>query len=153
MENREKTQDTIKELSSSKITIKASDQLLKDLYDKGYIKSYISKYFDKIYLINVNPEDTEVNIKYPNIQKIANKYKQKAENQPMQIMFFRLNDHGVEKRIETYNKMRELYWDIVSLDDSEYYVVIWYFGWSWGRKNQEVIREIQEMFDVKDLKI
>ncbi len=154
MKNKENINlDYMKELGVSKIKVHTAKDLFKDLYDLGYIKSYLEKYFDGIYLISVNPDEIEKYYQYTSIYNIMNKYKQYSESQKMQFMFMKINEYGLKKKQETYEKMESLYWNIMVLDDSQYNAIVWYFSGSTWRNNQTIIKEIQKLIEVKTLEV
>lgn len=135
------------------IRIKFADELFDDIND---IEGSISKFkthIGSIYLITVSNTDIEKYIKYPGIYKLMIKYRHTAENRDLQFIFFKINEMWIKKKQEVYEKFKELYWDMIVLDESEYYLMIWYFWWTQWRTNQEIIKNIQNNLDVKDLNI
>ena len=68
-------------------------------------------------------------------------------------MFIKTNEAWIEKKKEVYEKFKKIYWDMLKLDETEYYLIVWAFGWTQWRTNQEVIKRMKEIFDIKDLEI
>ncbi|HKL44402.1 MAG TPA: hypothetical protein VJ892_03925 [Candidatus Absconditabacterales bacterium] len=68
-------------------------------------------------------------------------------------MFIKTNEAGIEKNKEVYEKFKKIYGDMLKLDETEYYLIVGAFGGTQGRTNQEVIKRMKEIFDVKNLDI
>jgi len=154
MENKEKD-IILNEINESAEKWKIETKIAEDLFDNIYnIKKdsfKIKNYTDSIYLITVS--DVEKYKKYPWLYNNMNRYKNNSEYRELQFMFIKINEVWVEKKKQVYEKFKKIYWDIIKLDESEYYLMVWYFGWTQWRTNQEIIKDMQKLFDVKNLSI
>ena len=68
-------------------------------------------------------------------------------------MIFKFKELPEEKRQEILERLRKEYeWIEIKLDDSKYWYVVWYFGWSQWRRNSSYMEEIKKIYPVKELK-
>lgn len=135
------------------IKVKIAEELFDNINDIENSSFVIKPYVWHIYLITVSSYDIEKYIKYPSIYKLMNKYKHISEYHNLQFMFLKINEMWTQKKMEIYSKFKELYGDNLILDETEYYLMVWFFWWSQWRTNQEVIDNMQKLFDVKTLEI
>ena len=118
------------------------------------IKKKILKDFDNIYLIDVKPNEIDKYKNYKDIYAILKHHidNNAAENQNLQIMFFQINDAGLQAMENTYNKYKQELWDILIKNKIKYYMILWYSGWSKWRGAQYAIEKIKKSFDVINIK-
>ena len=118
------------------------------------IKNKILKYFDSIYLIDVKPEEIDKYKNYKDIYSILEHHvnNNAAENQNLQLMFFKMNDASLQIIKDNDKKYKEELWDLLIENKSKYYMILWCIGWSKGRWAQYAIEKIKKEFDVINIK-
>ena len=127
-----------------------TESLFGQIENTENIKNKILKDFDSIYLIDVAPDEIDKYKSYKDIYSILKHHvnNNAAENQNLQIMFFQINDSGLQTMKDSYEKYKEELWDLLIENKSKYYMILWYIWWSKGRGAQYVIEKIKKEFDV-----
>lgn len=154
-EIREQTEQKIEDLPEFeiwKIRDDTSPQLFESIKDDDEkLKEFISK-FDDIYYFKISPFDTEKYKDNEVISDILRHYAHTAEGWFLEIMVFKLKEWTEEQKKETLAKLRSIAWDNVRLDESKYSYIVWYYWWTMWRINSAYMREIKEIYPVKELK-
>ena len=129
-----------------------SPQLFESIKDDDEkLKEFISK-FDDIYYFKISPFDTEKYKDNEVISDILRHYAHTSEGQFIEVMVFKLKEWTEEQKKETLEKLRSIAWDNVRLDESKYSYIVWYYWWTMWRTNSAYMREIKEIYPVKELK-
>ena len=135
-----------------KIRDDTSPQLFESIKDDDEkLKEFISK-FDDIYYFKISPFDTEKYKDNEVISDILRHYAHTSEGQFIEVMVFKLKEWTEEQKKETLEKLRSIAWDNVRLDESKYSYIVWYYWWTMWRTNSAYMREIKEIYPVKELK-
>lgn len=135
-----------------KIKDDTSPQLFESIKDDDEkLKEFISK-FDDIYYFKISPFDTEKYKDNEVISDILRHYAHTSEGQFIEVMVFKLKEWTEEQKKETLEKLRSIAWDNVRLDESKYSYIVWYYWWTMWRTNSAYMREIKEIYPVKELK-
>ncbi len=122
-------------------------------YDGEIQKEYIENKFDDIFYLSVSPQDIEKYADNQAIYEILKRYEHTAERHRLELMIFKFKELSEEKRQEILERLkREYEWIEIKLDDSKYWYVVWYFGWSQWRWNSSYMEEIKKIYPVKELK-
>lgn len=154
-EIREQTEQKIEDLPEFeiwKIRDDTSPQLFESIKDDDEkLKEFISK-FDDIYYLKISPFDTEKYKDNEVISDILRHYAHTAEGWFLEIMVFKLKEWTEEQKRKTLEKLRSIAWDNVRLDESKYSYIVWYYWWTMWRINSAYMREIKEIYPVKELK-
>ena len=122
-------------------------------YDWEIQKKYIESKFDDIYYLSVSPNDIEKYADNPAIYEILKRYEHTAERHKLELMIFKFKKLSEEQRQEILERLKKEYeWLEIKLDESRYWYVVWYFGWSQWRWNSSYMEEIKKIYPVKTLK-
>ena len=153
--NKEQAIERIEDLPEFKIW-KVRDDTSPQLFDSiknddEKLKEFVSK-FDDIYYFKISPFDTEKHKDNEVISDILRHYAHTAEGWFLEIMVFKLKEWTEEQKKETLEKLRSIAWDNVRLDESKYSYIVWYYWWTMWRTNSAYMREIKEIYPVKELK-
>ena len=131
-----------------------TESLFGQIENTENIKNKILKDFSSIYLIDVKPDEIDKYKNYKDIYSILEHHvnNNAAENQNLQLMFFQINDSGLQTMKNNYEKYKEELWDLLIENKSKYYMILWYTWWSKGRGAQYAIATIKEEFTVISIK-
>lgn len=113
----------------------------------------IKKFWDKFsdfYYISCPPFEKSIDQwkNMPEIYKILKRCTHMANGFPLEILIGKYNEETMAKAKEKAEEMRKkVEWSgIIVNDPKPYMYIVWFFGWTTWRTNEEVIREIKEMF-------
>lgn len=109
--------------------------------------------FSDFYYISCPPFENSIEQRkdFPEIYDILKRCVHMANGFPLEILIGKYSEESMEKakRI-TEQKRKELEWtNIIVWNPKAYMYIVWFFGWTTGRTNEEIIREIRKMFPDK----
>ena len=109
--------------------------------------------FSDFYYISCAPFDKSIDQwkSTPRIYEILKDYVHTANGFPLEILIGKYSDESMAKAREiTEERRKEYEWMWFTIrDPKEYMYFVGFFGGSWGRTNQYLIKEIREMFPDK----
>lgn len=141
--------DQLQDFQKDTVIHKTGAELFGNIQEPDSLIEYIDKYFDEVYLLEVNPDEPTKYKNNPEIYDVIRRHIRYAENRPLQILVFRLNQTTKENSQKLYEEMKEKYGDIIKLDDTKYRCIVWFFGGTTWRNNQVFIDEIISKRGVK----
>lgn len=109
--------------------------------------------FSELYYISCPPFEKNIeqwkNI--PEIYDILKRSVHMANGFPLEILIGKYSEESMEKaRKITEEKRKEFEWSgIIVWDPKSYMYIIWFFGGSTGRANEQIINDIKKMFPEK----
>ena len=115
--------------------------------------------FSDFYYISCYPFDGNIEKwkDMPEIYEILKRYEHTANWRHLEVLIGKYSDNAMEKaRKITEEKRKEFEWMAVIVWDPKYYMhIVGFFWWTSWRNNQELIREIRNMFadKVKQFKL
>ena len=109
--------------------------------------------FSDFYYISCSPFDESIE-KWKNVSEIYNILKRSvhmANGFPLEIIIWKYSEESIQKaRNITEQKRKEYEWMWFTIwEPKEYMYIVGFFGGTTGRTNQEIIREIRNMFHDK----
>ena len=144
--------ENLKDFELWKIRDETASFIFQDIwYDTSKLKEFADK-FDNIYYLAVRPTEIEKHKNNPTIYEILKRYEHTAERRKLEIMIFKIKEVSEEERQKILEKLKEEYWDMVKLDETKYWYIVWYFGWTAWRTNSYYMDEIKKIYPVKQLK-
>ena len=143
------TLNDLPDFSSETLSNKTAIELFWNLQESNSLKDFLDKYFDEIYYLQINPNDPSQYTSNQIVNDIIKRYIKYAENRPIDIMFFKLNENTLNKTQKIYEEMKLKYGDMIVINKTKRIYIVWFFGWTTGRTNQYFIDQIKSESPMK----
>lgn len=141
------------DFSNETLSDQTATELFWNLKESDSLKDFLDERFDDICYLQINPNDPSQYASNQIINDIVTKHIYYAENSPIEIMFFKLNEKTLNNAQKLYEEMKLQYGDMIVMNQTKRVYIVWFFGWTSWRTNQYFIDQIKSQLPVKIMTI
>ena len=147
------TLNDLPDFSSETLSYQTATELFWNLQESDFLKDFLDARFDDICYLQIDPTDPSQYTSNHIINDIITRHIRYAENRNIDIMFFKINEDNLNKTQQVYEEMKLKYGDMIEINKTKRVYIVWFFGWTSWRTNQDFIDQIKSQLPVKIMKI